>query len=62
MFHEGLITGPGAVAPRGAAELTSALNALQQIEVLVELWALWNERIGSIASRYDPLIAVEGLK
>jgi len=62
VFHESIVAGPAAGAPPGAAELTLALSALQQVEVLVELWALYNERTGGIGSRYDPLIAVEGLK
>ena len=61
-MHDTMLNDPGQGAPRGAAELTFALNSLQQIEVLVELWGLYNERTGVIDSRYDPLVAVEGLK
>jgi hypothetical protein len=57
-----MLNEPRPEAPVGASELTFALNALQQIQVLVELWGLYSEQNGSIDSHYDPLIAVEGLK
>jgi len=57
-----MLNEPRPEAPTGASELTFALNALQQIQVLVELWGLYSENNGAIDSHYDPLIAVEGLK
>ena len=61
-LHDTMLNEPRPEAPPGASELTFALNALQQIQVLVELWGLYSEKNGSIDSHYDPLIAVEGLK
>lgn len=57
-----MLNEPKPEAPIGASELTFALNALQQVQVLVELWGLYSEKNGAIDSHYDPLIAVEGLK
>lgn len=61
-FHDTIINEPPAGAPSGAMELTFALAALQQAQVLVELWAIWAAQKGSISNRYDPLIAIEGFK
>lgn len=61
-LHDTIINEPGRGAPTGASELSFALAALQQIEVLVELWAIWASKQGRISNRYDPLIAIEGLK
>jgi hypothetical protein len=61
-FHDGLINDPPPGAPPGAAQLSFALTALQQVEVLVELWGQWAQGKGRLESRYDPLIAIEGLK
>ncbi|KAH7624487.1 hypothetical protein Ndes2526B_g00686 [Nannochloris sp. 'desiccata'] len=61
-LHDTMLNEPKPEAPIGASELTFALNALQQVQVLVELWGLYSEKNGAIDSHYDPLIAVEGLK
>lgn len=61
-FHDSIINDAGPAAPPGASELTFALTALQQVEVLVELWGLWAQGRGKLENHYDPLIAVEGLK
>lgn len=61
-YHDTLINDPGPLAPSGAGRLIFALAALQQIEVLVELWAKYNERTGALTSQYEPLILIEGLK
>jgi peroxin-16 len=61
-YHDTLINDPGPLAPNGAGQLIFALAALQQVEVLVELWAKYNEQRGALASQYEPLILVEGLK
>ena len=61
-LHDTMLNEPRPEAPAGASELTFALNALQQVQVLVELWGLYSEASGAIDSRYDPLLAVEGLK
>jgi hypothetical protein len=61
-LHSSLVDDLGPAAPRGAGELTFALAALQQVEVLVELWALRARERGTLASRYDPLIVVEAAK
>jgi hypothetical protein len=47
-------------APKGAQELTLALQALQQVEILVEVYTLHSS--GKQAHRYDALIALESLK
>lgn len=59
VFHESIISDLDTKGPRGAQELTLALNALQQVEVLIELYALYSKRF---SSRYDALFIVESLK
>ena len=62
VFHDSIINDPGPGAPPGAGRLAFALTAIQQAEVVIELWARYNERAGTLTSQYDPLIAIEGLK
>jgi hypothetical protein len=61
-FHDIIANEGPSGAPRFSAELSFALTALQQVQVLVELWGLHAESQATISSAYDPLIAVEGLK
>lgn len=58
-FNETILSDIETKGPPGAQELTLALNALQQLEVLVELFAL-NSSNGT--HRYDALLGVESLK
>ena len=59
VFHESILNEANDRAPAGAQELTLALNALQQVEVLVELYALHSRKD---INRYDALLIVESLK
>jgi len=59
IFHESIINEKNKDAPHGSQELTLAINALQQVEVLVELYALFSNRV---SNKYDPLVVVESLK
>ena len=60
VFHDSILN-ENDRAPKGASELTLALNALQQIEVLVELYAVHSGN-GRRINRYDALLVVESLK
>ena len=60
VLNEGILRNVDSWAPRGAQELTLALQALQQVEVLVEVYTLHSS--GTQARRYDALIAIESLK
>lgn len=59
VFHESIISDLDKTGPRGAQELTLAINALQQVEVLVELYSLYSR---NISNRYDALFVIESLK
>jgi peroxin-16 len=59
VFHDSILNELGDNAPDGAQELTLALNALQQVEVLVELYSLYSNKA---INRYDALLVVESLK
>lgn len=61
-FHDSITQELDDAAPALASELSFALTALQQIEVLVELWGSYAERKRTIANSFDPIIVVEGLK
>jgi peroxin-16 len=64
VFHDSILNDVNDGAPKGAQELTLALNALQQVEVLVELYAVHStKRNGKRkVNRYDALLVVEALK
>lgn len=62
-FHESILaegSAPGA-ARSGAARLTTALAAMQQVQVLIEVAGLWRERKHG-GNRYDELAAFEAVK
>jgi hypothetical protein len=58
-FHEYIINEQDTNGPRAIQELTLAISALQQVEVLVELYALFSKRV---SNKYDALCVVESLK
>ncbi|RMZ57345.1 hypothetical protein APUTEX25_004179 [Auxenochlorella protothecoides] len=57
-FHESILSG---AHDRDGGDLLLALGVLQQLQVLVELGALWGERARG-RNRYDALVAYEALK
>lgn len=59
IFHESIINETNKYAPHSSQGLNLAINALQQVEVLVELYALFSNRV---SNKYDPLVVVESLK
>lgn len=59
VFHEYIINELDKAGPRGSQELTLAISALQQVEVLVELYAIFSKRV---SNRYDALFVIESLK
>lgn len=64
VFHDSILNDVDSGAPKGAQELTLALNALQQVEVLVELYAMHSNSKNEKrkVNRYDALFVVEALK
>ncbi|KAI8107363.1 hypothetical protein M9434_004297 [Picochlorum sp. BPE23] len=60
LVNESILRDMESWAPKGAQELTLALQALQQVEILVEVYTLHSS--GKQAHRYDALIALESLK
>jgi len=58
-FNETILSDIETKGPAGAQELTLALNALQQFEVLVEIFAL---NSSNWLHRYDALLGVELMK
>lgn len=64
VFHDSILNEVNDGAPKGAQELTLALNALQQVEVLVELYAVHSTSGNGRKklNRYDALLVIEALK
>lgn len=64
VFHDSILNEVNHRAPKGAQELTLALNALEQVEVLVELYAVHSggKNRSQKINRYSALLVIESLK